>query len=170
MTGPRASHPDVAPALDGVLPLPPAPLQAPPMERLRSHTDWRRDWIHIVAGRFSGSTREAILLYDQAAGFGAYHDTDGHGDRFGRHDGLLSVVGNETDAVAPDSPSSFHRLATVTDVEIATMGRFSPIDGFDTMRGIVFDAATMNWTLGLSQADQWNPMDVITRNVLIRLG
>ena len=50
------------------------------------------------------------------------------------------------------------------------MGLFSPINGFDEMRGVVFNAATIDWTLGLSQDDRWNPMDIITRNVLIRLG
>ncbi len=95
------------------------------------------------------------------------------GDRFGRYNGLNSVVGSETDVKQPDSPSNFHRIASVyvdDGTEIGTMGLFSPIDGLDQMRGIVFTAATINWTLGLSQDDRCTPMDVITRNVLIRLG
>jgi len=94
------------------------------------------------------------------------------GDKFGRYSPAMTVVGNETDAQASDSPSNFHRLGYVSDQgnEIATMGLFSPINGFDEMRGIVFNAATIDWTLGLSQDDRWNAMDIITRNVLIRLG
>jgi len=54
--------------------------------------------------------------------------------------------------------------------EIATMGIWSPIGGLAENRGVVFTAATINWTLGLSQTEAWNPMDLITRNLLIRLG
>jgi hypothetical protein len=50
------------------------------------------------------------------------------------------------------------------------MRLFSPISGFGQFRGIVFTAPTLDWTLGLSQDASWNAMDIITRNVLIRLG
>ena len=81
-------------------------------------------------------------------------------------------MSGETDCQQPDSPANFQRLAFAADGgnEVATMGVFSPINGFDQFRGVVFTAAVMNWTLGLSQDGGWNPMDQITRNVLIRLG
>jgi hypothetical protein len=34
----------------------------------------------------------------------------------------------------------------------------------------VFNAATIDWMRGLSHDGCWNAMDIITRNVLIRLG
>jgi hypothetical protein len=97
-----------------------------------------------------------------------------NGNRFGLYDdNTLSVVGPETDSKDSKGPANFHRLAFVHNAdgtEIATMGLFSPIDGFAQNRGIVFTAPTMDWTLGLSQDCTWNAMDLITRNVLIRLG
>ena len=50
------------------------------------------------------------------------------------------------------------------------MGMFSPINGLDQQRGVVFTAATMNWAMGLTLDGGSNPMDIITRDVLIRLG
>jgi hypothetical protein len=98
----------------------------------------------------------------------------GNGDAFGLYgDFSVSVVGPETDCQQDDSPANFRRLAFVKDAngtEIATMGLFSPINREAEYSGIVFTAATMNWTLGLSLDGGWNPMDLITRNVLIRLG
>jgi hypothetical protein len=98
----------------------------------------------------------------------------GNGDTFGLYGDLtVSVVGWETDCQQPDSPGNFCRLACVKDDggnEIATMGLFSPIHREAEYSGIVFTAATINWTLGLSQDGGWNPMDLITRNILIRLG
>ena len=98
----------------------------------------------------------------------------GNGNGFGLYDNYtISVVGNETDAQVADSPADFQRLAFVKDAEgneIATMGIWSPIGDLAENRGVVFTAATINWTLGLSQTEAWNPMDLITRNLLIRLG
>jgi hypothetical protein len=109
-----------------------------------------------------------------------------NGDRFGLYNSPLlegpattlmarfhgvSVVGPETDR---QGDPSFTRLAFVQDAkgnEIATMGMFSPSFGLDQLRGgVVFTAATMNWVLGLTLDGPGNPMDIITRNVLIRLG
>lgn len=50
------------------------------------------------------------------------------------------------------------------------MGMFSPINGPDQQRGVVFTAATINWVLGLTLNGSGNAMDIFTRNVLIRLG
>jgi hypothetical protein len=36
-------------------------------------------------------------------------------------------------------------------------------------QGWVFTAGTINWSLGLSQDDDWNAIDQITRNVFDRL-
>jgi len=47
---------------------------------LRHHEGWRRSWARIVPGFFGGSGFTGLLLYDQAAGFGAFYDTDGQGD------------------------------------------------------------------------------------------
>jgi hypothetical protein len=88
-------------------------------------------------------------------------------------DNSLSVVSGETDCHQTDSPANFQALAFAggdPPGNIATMGVFSPINGFGQFRGVVFTAAVMNWTLGLSQDGGWNPMDQITRNVLTRLG
>jgi hypothetical protein len=42
---------------------------------------------------------------------------------------------------------------------------------FSHGKGQVFTAATLNWSLGLSQDDEsWNEIDQITVNVLTRLG
>ena len=97
-----------------------------------------------------------------------------NGDTFGIYGDLsVSVVGPETDSQQDDSPANFRRPAFVKDAngnEIATMGLFSPINREAEYSGIVFTAATMNWTFGLTLDGGWNPMDLITRNVLIRLG
>jgi hypothetical protein len=96
------------------------------------------------------------------------------GDGFGLYDnGSATVVGEETDVLVADvSPPNFRRLAhvQVEPWDVADMGLFSPNDTEDQFAGIVFTAATMNWVLGLSQDGSWNPMDQITRNLLIRLG
>ncbi len=89
------------------------------------------------------------------------------GNAFGLYDQYSqTVVGTETDRYQETSPASFRKLASVRapdGSEGATMGIFA--NG-----GTVFTAATINWALGLSQDDSWNPMDLITRNVLVRLG
>src|SRR5262249_44349790 len=46
---------------------------------LQHHDGWRPSWTHIVPGIFGNSGRTGLLLYDQAAGFGAFYDTDGQG-------------------------------------------------------------------------------------------
>jgi hypothetical protein len=102
--------------------------------------------------------------------FGVYNLT---GDPLTARRPTPTIVGPETDHWVPQSPTDFKRLAYVRDdqdKEIATMGMFSPINGLERQRGVVFTAATMNWTLGLSLYGSINPMDIITRNVLIRLG
>ena len=50
-----------------------------------------------------------------------------------------------------------------TEGNDATMGFGSPIGGRAENRGVVFTAATIDWTLGLSQTEA-------TRDLLIRLG
>jgi hypothetical protein len=50
------------------------------------------------------------------------------------------------------------------------MRMFSQNDTEGEFSGVVFTAATLDWVLGLSQNGGWNPMDQITRNLLIRLG
>jgi hypothetical protein len=79
-----------------------------------------------------------------------------------------TVVGTETDRYQdkdPHSPRPFEKVACVfwKGREAATMGVFK-------RGGTVFTAATMNWTLGLSQDATWSELDQITRNVFERLG
>jgi hypothetical protein len=95
---------------------------------------------------------------------------------------LKTVVGNETDKqqpfdsdpCTPSSPLSFLPLAEVPQVddEGRPTGRVACTMGiFSSGKGQVFTAATLNWSLGLSQSDQgWNAIDQITRNVFDRLG
>lgn len=103
-----------------------------------------------------------------------------NGAPFGDYEnGTKTVVGTETDKRQDNdllrSPANFHTLATVSlcrkaeenivcDEETGTMGIFT------NGHGTVFTASTINWALGLSQDCSWNPIDLITRNVLIRLG
>ena len=85
---------------------------------------------------------------------------------YGPINGLRTVVGTETDRYQDGvSPHNFQKVAIVfwKGKEAATMGEF-------THRGTVFTAATMNWTLGLSQDGTWNVMDQITLNVFNKLG
>src|SRR2546421_549626 len=79
MAGPFPRHEGLVPLNVGVFQVPPPPLNPPPMELLHSHTDWRRDWTHIVAGKFTDSPYSALLFYDQSTGFVQFYATDGHG-------------------------------------------------------------------------------------------
>ena len=90
----------------------------------------------------------------------------GLNDVFGRYDnGQQTVVGPETDHTQPTTPPGFQLLARVLSdgSEVASMGILTP-------GGTVVTAATIDWSLGLNQDGSWNPVDQITRNVLIRLG
>jgi hypothetical protein len=87
-------------------------------------------------------------------------------DFFGTYaDDTRTVVGPETDRYQEgSSPDHFEKAAIVfwKGQEAGTMGTF-------TKGGTVFTAATMNWTLGLSQDGGWNVMDQITLNVFNKL-
>ena len=63
----------------GPVRIPPHQLQPVGLELLRSHTDWRRDWTHIVAGRFSDSPYSGLLFYEQSTGVAEFYATDGQG-------------------------------------------------------------------------------------------
>src|SRR6266545_3852457 len=104
------------------------------------------------------------------ATFGGYSSTPN-----GEEDS--SVAGSETDRVQKGGPNGMtsppnYTLASVfdltsTDLEVGTMGAFKP--GSDS--GVVFNAATINWALGLSHdATTLNAMDRITLNVISKLG
>ncbi len=145
--------------------------------------NWEVDYLNRPETRMTG-VRWSNVIPDPGAGLQFQVDCPDHwvfantglskGQGFGLYaNNSLSVVSGETDCQQPDSPPNFQKLAYATDGEfgeVATMGVFSPINGLDQFRGVVFTAAVMNWTLGLSQDGGWNPMDQITRNVLIRLG
>jgi hypothetical protein len=108
------------------------------------------------------------LEFDEASTFGTYD----HGD------GEQTVVGGETDAYqqgdsdpcTPRSPDGFTSLAEVYGRKdpgkvVCTMGIFTQGEGQ------MFTAATLNWSLGLTQGDvRDSPIDRITRNVFERLG
>lgn len=88
-----------------------------------------------------------------------------------------TVIGAECDRLQINSPDSFQRLAfagskilcydpeTQCD-EVGTVGIYAREAG----SGMVLNAATMNWALGLSQAPGvWGPVDQVTRNTIERL-
>jgi hypothetical protein len=88
-----------------------------------------------------------------------------------------SVCGGETDRLQTNGPNGLnsppnYTLASIYDLyyktlEVGTMGVFSPPGS----SGVVFDAATVNWALGLDRDGQsWNTIDQITLNVLAKLG
>ncbi len=85
-------------------------------------------------------------------------------DRAEPVEGLVRIADREGEGALA------RRLARVTQptvLEIGTMGEFSPESG----SGVVFNAATTNWALGLSQDQHgWNAIDQITANVISRLG
>ena len=102
--------------------------------------------------------------------FGGYSSTpDGEEDR--------SVAGPESDRVQHGGPNGLtsppnFRLASIyappSDTpEVGTMGIFKPASD----SGIVFNAPTLNWALGLNHdAQTWNVIDQITQNVITKLG
>jgi hypothetical protein len=53
----------------------------PYMERITSDPTWGTNWTHVVPGRWSSSSAQGLLLYDQAAGVGEFYATDGAGHR-----------------------------------------------------------------------------------------
>ena len=102
-------------------------------------------------------------------------NSDTFGGYSSMNDGNIdsSVCGGETDRVQSNGPNGMNSPAGYTlasiydlvypDLEVGTMGMFSP-------GGIVFNAATINWSLGLSRdAASWNGIDQITLNVLAKL-
>ena len=141
--------------------------------------NWYQPYLHRPETLLTG-VRYVGGVIDPAAGFQYTVADAGHwvfantglanGDTFGLYDnGALSVVGGETDSLAPDSPSNLQVLASIPVADggnLSTIGLFSPAAN----AGTVFTVGTIDWALGLSQDDSWNVMDQITRNVLIRLG
>jgi hypothetical protein len=77
--GKTAMHGGFLPPNIGVIQLPPPPLNPPSMELLHSYTDWRRDWTHIVAGKFTDSPYSALLFYEASTGVAEFYSTDGSG-------------------------------------------------------------------------------------------
>jgi N,N-dimethylformamidase beta subunit-like, C-terminal len=99
----------------------------------------------------------------------------GDGEMFGRYDESSTVVGSEMDRRQESTPDSFRTLAAVF-IEIEEPDGSKDLYEGGTMgifqkgSGTVFTASTIDWAKGLSQDSGENPMDVITRNVLRRLG
>jgi hypothetical protein len=52
-------------------------LQPPAFQLFESQADWRTDWTHIVAGRFSKSSFSGLLFYEQSTGVAEFWETDG---------------------------------------------------------------------------------------------
>lgn len=101
-----------------------------------------------------------------------------NGDRFGGYS-EGTVIGSELDRIQNPGPNGMqspagYTIARVLDprpnqnnYELGTMGSFTPVNG----TGTVFNAATINWTLGLNHnVGDWNIIDQITLNVIDRLG
>jgi hypothetical protein len=63
----------------GVMELPPPPLQEGGPELLWSYGDWRRDWTHIVSGKFTASPYSDLLFYEQSTRVAEFYATDGAG-------------------------------------------------------------------------------------------
>lgn len=90
---------------------------------------------------------------------------------------LQTVVGYETDKYQPpqqnpclpSSPSNLQRLAEVP-AEVSAYGPAATMGIFSSGKGQVFTVGTINWTLGLSQGDQWGAIDQITKNIFDQLG
>ena len=55
-------------------------MQPPALQLVQSQTDWRQDWTHIVAGRFSNSPFSGFLFYEQSTGVAELYETDGRGN------------------------------------------------------------------------------------------
>ncbi len=89
-----------------------------------------------------------------------------------------SVCGPESDPVQDDpgdnlvSPPDYtlaaiYGVGSDSSYVVGTMGAFSPASG----AGTVFNAATIDWALGLTQAATgWNTIDQITANVIAKLS
>jgi hypothetical protein len=78
---------------------------------LSSQTFWRTSWTHLVPllVKVNGAAGSGLLLYDQAAGFGAFYATDGQGnltllstDATWRDSWTLIVAGHFTDSEFSD--------------------------------------------------------------------
>lgn len=63
----------------GPVKIEPAPVQPPSLQWLRSYSDWRRSWTHIVSGKFSASLYSGLLFYDPNDGVAEFYETDGQG-------------------------------------------------------------------------------------------
>src|SRR5262249_14306586 len=99
-------------------------------------------------------------------------------DKFGAYGpgNSNSVLGTETDRVQTAGPNGLvspphYSLASSYNItgyfQVANLGVFSPGSG----AGQVFNAATINWALGLnSDQTTWNVIDQITLNVIATLG
>lgn len=93
--------------------------------------------------------------------FGRYLDANGDAH---------SVTGTESDQLQASSPATFQALATVkTGADHSPTGTMGV---FTRGGGTVFNAAVLNWVLGLGHADLSGryAIDIITRNVIHRLG
>jgi hypothetical protein len=99
------------------------------------------------------------------------------------NDSFETVVGYETDKFQPSNSNSCTPSSPHGFVKLAEVGAARPSGEPDynnpvcTMgirshgKGQVFTAATINWSLGLTQSDRaWNGIDQVTWNVLSRLG
>jgi hypothetical protein len=115
-------------------------------------------WIFAGTGLTNGAT------------FGGYSTTPG-----GPED--RSVAGPESDRVQHGGPNGLTSPANFTlasiyepssdSLEVGTMGIFQPTSD----SGLVFNAPTLNWALGLSRdPNTWNVVDQITLNVISKLG
>lgn len=127
-------------------------------------------------GIFNDQTHRYVVKQAQHwvfAGTGVQND-----DKFGGYGPgeASSVAGPETDRVQTAGPNGLvsppnYTLASIYNLtgsfEVGSMGLFSPGSG----AGQVFNAATINWALGLNRdRHSWNVIDQITLNVIAKLG
>jgi hypothetical protein len=57
----------------------PASLTPSNFQLLKSYSDWRTTWTHIVTGKFSSSPYSCLLFYEQNTGYAEFYETDGQG-------------------------------------------------------------------------------------------
>lgn len=95
-----------------------------------------------------------------------------NGDTFGAGDSVeTTILGYETDATGRGTPQNFELLARadLRDWKLNGQGGMATM-GIYQRNGIVFTAATVNWSAGLTQNGHESTVDVVTKNLIDALS